>query len=369
MPYQCKAWGKLGHQTVANVAWDLLDESTQNSVRRLLDGSSYPDVHAICAEPCSPLAYVADWADTARYSKEYHWSGNLHYIDIQDEALPPQCQKVAESTNHEWIPSCRFVPTRDCPDGVCVSGSIVNYTQQLMPSSSSEAVYGLKNIVDHSSDDVARKQKVALMFVAHFVGDIHQPLHVSRQSDRGGNTIEVHLANWTKINSSSRRRRGRAIATYPGRNPRVAASHKLNLHAVWDDSLIETFLARNPGNSMYLRGDSRSHFTENRTLLEQKIHTQIKDAQTSGTTWASWMSCPYGHVKACTDAWAQESWLLAEEFAYVHVCGRQVESGDALEPDYYERNMHIVLERLAAAAVRLAATLEVALSQQMDLSR
>ena len=32
----------------------------------------------------------------------------------------------------------------------------------------------------------------SLMFLAHFVGDIHQPLHVGFEEDEGGNTIIVH---------------------------------------------------------------------------------------------------------------------------------------------------------------------------------
>jgi hypothetical protein len=29
------------------------------------------------------------------------------------------------------------------------------------------------------------------MFLAHFVGDVHQPLHVAFEEDEGGNTISV----------------------------------------------------------------------------------------------------------------------------------------------------------------------------------
>ena len=49
------------------------------------------------------------------------------------------------------------------------------------------------------------------MFLAHFVGDVHQPLHVGFEEDEGGNTIKVH---WYR--------------------------RKENLHHVWDNSIIET---------------------------------------------------------------------------------------------------------------------------------
>ncbi|TVU16391.1 hypothetical protein EJB05_39950, partial [Eragrostis curvula] len=54
---------------------------------------------------------------------------------------------------------------------------------------------------------------VSLMFLAHFVGDIHQPLHCGRTTDYGGNTIRV---NWYTTPS--------------------------NLHRVWDDKVIQTAL-------------------------------------------------------------------------------------------------------------------------------
>ena len=51
---------------------------------------------------------------------------------------------------------------------------------------------------NNANDDIdAQEQKVALMFVTHFIGDIHQPLHVSRSSDKGGNTIPVHVQDWS----------------------------------------------------------------------------------------------------------------------------------------------------------------------------
>ncbi|KAG8382886.1 hypothetical protein BUALT_Bualt05G0125900 [Buddleja alternifolia] len=35
----------------------------------------------------------------------------------------------------------------------------------------------------------------ALLFLSHFIGDIHQPLHVGFRSDKGGNTIKVTWFN------------------------------------------------------------------------------------------------------------------------------------------------------------------------------
>ncbi|RZK35358.1 MAG: hypothetical protein EOO61_12025, partial [Hymenobacter sp.] len=56
-----------------------------------------------------------------------------------------------------------------------------------------------------------REQKVvALKFLVHFIGDAHQPMHISRAEDKGGNTIQVQ---------------------YDGRG--------INLHSLWDSRLID----------------------------------------------------------------------------------------------------------------------------------
>jgi hypothetical protein len=59
--------------------------------------------------------------------------------------------------------------------------------------------------------NASREDRVnALKYVVHFVGDIHQPMHVSRAEDKGGNTIQVQ---------------------YDGQGT--------NLHSLWDTKLLE----------------------------------------------------------------------------------------------------------------------------------
>ena len=54
------------------------------------------------------------------------------------------------------------------------------------------------------------QQQLALRFIVHIVTDLHQPLHVGKGDDRGGNDVKV---SWF----------GRAT----------------NLHAVWDSALVD----------------------------------------------------------------------------------------------------------------------------------
>jgi hypothetical protein len=63
-------------------------------------------------------------------------------------------------------------------------------------------------LADSSADRVKRAE--ALKFIIHFVGDLHQPLHVGRLGDRGGNGTHV---TWFRKSS--------------------------NLHTVWDTELVD----------------------------------------------------------------------------------------------------------------------------------
>ena len=67
-----------------------------------------------------------------------------------------------------------------------------------------------------SSTATEQQRPEALKYVGHWVGDIHQPLHVSFEDDRGGNEVGVSgLCSW-------------------------------NLHAVWDSCIIEQGLPGDP---------------------------------------------------------------------------------------------------------------------------
>ena len=54
------------------------------------------------------------------------------------------------------------------------------------------------------------KRQIALRFLVHFIGDLHQPLHVGREADQGGNKIKV---TWF--------------------------DKETNLHSVWDTYLVD----------------------------------------------------------------------------------------------------------------------------------
>jgi hypothetical protein len=67
----------------------------------------------------------------------------------------------------------------------------------------------LQNGEGNACDGEKGVEPCALSFLVHFVGDSHQPLHVSYGSDRGGNEVKADFFG-----------------------------SQTNLHSVWDDSFI-----------------------------------------------------------------------------------------------------------------------------------
>ncbi|MBA0866530.1 hypothetical protein Goshw_021926, partial [Gossypium schwendimanii] len=108
------------------------------------------------------LASVCSWADDVRW--HYHWSSPLHYVDTPDfKCNYKYCRKFKS-----WM------LIGDCHDTAghkdhCVTGAIFNYTKQLFsayqgysPQLSCKFVISPDNLTE------------ALMFLAHFIGDVHQ---------------------------------------------------------------------------------------------------------------------------------------------------------------------------------------------------
>jgi len=263
-------WGPVGHATVASIALALIAPSTMKELKVLLPQQN------------GDISLIASWADQVKNEKAYAWSGVLHYINTVD-----------------W--ACVYDYDTDCVDAICVDGAIQNYTSRLVDSSISAA-----------------QQSEALKFLVHFVGDIHQPLHVGFTTDEGGNTEK---------------------GTFLGGKSET-------LHAIWDTAIIMQRLNDTFDNNQ----------TEYANYLVQEITTGKWKSQS-----LFWLLCndttrPYG---ACSDDWASESISLACSYSYVEADGKtKITNGFSLENDYYERNWPIIDLQLAKGGVRLANVLD-----------
>jgi len=209
---QSWAWGREGHRLTALVAEQYLSPETKAQIAVLLQADS---------KNRETLADVAPWAD--EYRTDHPETAKWHFVDIPKTAAT-------------------FDRSRDCPVSEkdpkspwrdCVTDRILFFEGRLGDISLSEA-----------------ERAVALKFLVHFVGDIHQPFH-AMGDDRGGNDISV-----TFLGSS------------------VCGTYRCNLHGVWDDSIIDA------------QGLSENKYTD-RLLQEIKDNNWERMAGGEPTTWAN----------------------------------------------------------------------------------
>lgn len=139
------AWGPRGHAIVAELAARELSPQARAEVEHLL------------GEPArEALVRVATWPDFVREWPGYGNTAPLHYVNF------PRGQ-------------CHYDAARDCRDGRCVVAAIEHFRAVL------------------ASDAPDAERADALKWVAHLVGDIHQPLHSTWGDDRGGNDVQLRF--------------------------------------------------------------------------------------------------------------------------------------------------------------------------------
>ncbi|KAJ3319231.1 hypothetical protein HDV06_006610, partial [Boothiomyces sp. JEL0866] len=154
------AWGNDGHSTVGNVAQNYLDKHAAAYVAYL-----FPEYGGVLGtynvSLSTAMGDIPNWADMIKSNPVYKFAYNYHFSDSLD--APPK--------------NCSYIDERDCPDNLCITGAIANYTRL----ASCDAYTGLpKN---------PALQKDAVRFLAHFAGDVTQPLHICNRS-LGGNLIK-----------------------------------------------------------------------------------------------------------------------------------------------------------------------------------
>ena len=156
------AWGPVGHRITAQIAQDNVSGQTRARIAQILGHEELPE--------------AATWPDEQRSNPDAFWqttSYPWHFVTIPVGQAPEHLEHPSEGDAETALESFTAV-LRD-------------------PAASPE--------------DKAR----ALRFVVHIVGDLHQPLHVGKPGDRGGNDVKV---KWFD-------------------DPVVQ-----NLHWVWDEGMI-----------------------------------------------------------------------------------------------------------------------------------
>lgn len=221
-------WGCSGHEVVALIAERQLNARAAQEVESLLKDSKLYDnnqPHRFCfATGLGSMAFYATWADDFR--GQHSETGPWHFWDV-----PLGSTAVPSATDF------------------CGEGCVVKALH--------DQIAVLK-----SNANAADKSK-ALAFVIHFLGDLHQPLHIITNNDRGANCIPV---------------------AFFGRQAHVTAAGQAspNLHGVWDTDMLEKVgQIRHPTHD-----DDVSAFVD--TLMgdfEEEI-AQWKEAEIDVPGWA-----------------------------------------------------------------------------------
>ena len=155
------AWGVLGHRIVGQVAESYLTPKAKIAIRQILGHES--------------LAMASNWGDFIKSDTNYKYLNEWHYLNLED------------GLNHE---------------------AFMNY---LAHDTNADAYTKINFLVKElkKKNLPLTKKKMYLRLLIHFVGDVHQPMHVSRAEDLGGNKIKLFWFNEAN-----------------------------NLHRLWDETLI-----------------------------------------------------------------------------------------------------------------------------------
>src|SRR5215468_10576332 len=277
-PRTALAWGDDGHKVVALIAQSFLDTNALKRVNALLAG----DTDSLTAHD---IASAATWADKFRDSntngarqKTSQW----HFVDI--EITAPDLD--AACFNHPPIPS--GTAASDGPATDCVVDKIQEFAAELTnPATDPE------------------EQVVALKFLLHFVGDLHQPLHSSDDNDRGGNNKKVSAAGFKAG----------------------------NLHHFWDTEFVDQ-----------LESDPKSIASD---LIGHISHAQA-------TAWQA----------GTASDWAKESFKVAKDDTYGELPMPSSKGTYRLSDEYVTTATADVATQLSKAGVRLAFVLNNAFRKQ-----
>ncbi|KGJ92168.1 S1/P1 nuclease [Thalassotalea sp. ND16A] len=156
------ALGSKGHWLVCQLAFEQLTTQQQNSINELLTHLPAKEVRLLNSflhkksTAAISFAEACSWADAIKNQTPYTHFKAWHFVNLAREQK--QVNAFACQNN-------------------CVLDAISFHQQQFLLVKT------------------AQKKIQALLFLAHWLGDIHQPLHVSYRSDLGGNKTKVIAKN------------------------------------------------------------------------------------------------------------------------------------------------------------------------------
>jgi hypothetical protein len=245
------AWGRLGHRVTSRFAEKNLNPKAKAAIKALL-------------EEGESIADASTWADEnrGRLPKTAPW----HYVDV------PLDEPRYDS---------RF--SADDPQRGCIVDKIREFQTTLKDSARS-----------------VEERRFALRFLIHLIEDLHMPMYVGDNHDKGGNLTQVRFYD-----------RG------------------TNMHRLWDSDMIEH------------EGDDEDFWLADLVALDQPADRAAA-------------------MKGIVEDWATESLAAARAAYLVPETDKRLKPGQKLSDAYVTANMPLVRQRLYQAGIRLAKVLNEA---------
>lgn len=251
------AWGAKGHAVVAEIAERGLSPNVTAQLRGLNFSAPLRDIASL----------PDDWRAEETKGLRPGDTGPLHYSNIPND-------------------QATFDRARDCKDDQCVVAAIEKYSAILKDKAQPRD-----------------KRREALIYLVHFVGDLHQPMHAAGGQvrdeatgnmvpDRGGNSVKIRLLG---------------VET--------------NLHSAWDGLLVDWGPATVDEYASYLMTSEM----RGRSVEELQRGTLVD--------------------------WFNESHYAAVHDSYVIGNG-------TLGSEYAKKNIDVIYERLLRGGLRLRRVLE-----------
>lgn len=156
------AWGTTGHRVVAEIAEKNLSRKAKREIKKIIGNQK--------------LAYWANWPDFIKSDTSWKFADSWHYVNIPGNLSYDAFLTELDHSSEDNL-----------------------YKRTLI------LIEELKK-----KELPLEKKQQYLYFLIHIIGDAHQPLHVGRAEDLGGNKVTVE---WF--------------------------GSKTNLHTIWDSKLVD----------------------------------------------------------------------------------------------------------------------------------
>ena len=345
------AFGAPGHRLIGDIAAREADDATRSKVRALVGDLNWGSMACLPddikswdpnASPYPDSIAALNHLNVPEHAAVYAQLRTFH--DANQDFVPESPTERKHATFH-WVD----IPVKD----------VEKYADGPTGRRPDDVVQMIKFCAGVLHGDVPETNQykitkpIAVILLMHYVGDIHQPLHVGAEyfnaagekanpdtdktgkdyADQGGNSIVV----------------GSIAGVRTGNRP-------VRLHAVWDSSLVDS------AKHQIREETGKSMMNETEYVAYYAAHPPADWAMPSSLPFTAW-----------SEAWADELQPLSREaheklvftdLKPVESHGLTDEHGAASEApgsDYYNWGGGVIKRQLGLAGYRLAALLKAAL--------